>query len=78
MVLYYYIVLTNKNLCRTNKKNIQIKIEIPSTAALTDDFIESEVKKIARKISNAYGLPEARCFSYDGSFAWNLMGSFRY
>jgi len=54
-----------------------LRIELPSTTAMTDDFIEDEVKKISKKISNAYGLPEARCFNYDGSFAWNLMSSFR-
>lgn len=62
---------------RTKKKNIQLRIELPSTTAMTDDFIEDKVKKISKKISNAYGLPEARCFSYDGSFAWNLMSHFR-
>ncbi len=62
---------------RTKKKNIQIRIELSSTTVLTDNFIENEVKKISKKISNAFGLPEARCFSYDGSFAWGLMSSFR-
>lgn len=62
---------------RTKKRNIQLKIEGLTTAMMSDDFIEEEIKKISKKISNAYGLPEARCFSYDGSFAWNLMSHFR-
>lgn len=62
---------------RTTKKNIKLKLEKLTVDKMSDDFIEEEVKRIAKKISNAYGLEEARCFSYDGSFAWDLMRHFR-
>jgi len=62
---------------RTKKKNILLKLEGLTSSSMTDIFIENEVKKISNRIANAYGLSEARCFSYDGSFAWDLMSHFR-
>jgi hypothetical protein len=62
---------------RTKKNNILLKIEGLVASTMTDELIENEVKKISKKVSNAYGLQESRCFSYDGSFAWDLMSYFR-
>jgi hypothetical protein len=59
------------NLPRTTHQNISLVIDNVKTDKLTEDYIESRIREISNKLSNAYGLKSARCYNFDGSFNFN-------
>lgn len=61
---------------KTTRSNIQLKLNL-TTEQMDNDFIATKVRDISTKISNAFGLELSRCYSYDNTFSWDLMGWFR-
>jgi len=59
------------------KEMLPLKSSSKPTHQMDNDFIATKVLDISTKISNAFGLELSRCYSYDNTFSWDLMGWFR-